>query len=202
MDGRKKRSEGTRRQILSGAREVFLEEGFSGASMKDIAVRSGVTQSLIHHHYGNKDGLWQAVQERGFQDVLDDLRPALSTAAKSGRFLEALVESYFKYLSTHPDYVRLLSWTYAERGREVPTNPGQARQAVDLIRSLQEEGKVFSAIDAELVLPLVWSMVEGWFLGRRVFIHRLGIENDRNLPDSQYLEAIKALLREGVLKER
>jgi TetR/AcrR family transcriptional regulator len=198
MDGRKKRSEGTRKQILRGARSVFLEQGYAGASLKDIAERAEVTQSLIHHHFDNKDRLWEAVQGEGFQEVLTDMRPQLSRAAKSSQFLEALVVGYFEYLRDHPDYVRLLGWTYAEIRREIPTNPGQARQAIELLHGLQGEGKVQKDVDTEYLLPLVWSLVEGWFLGKRVYAHRLGLDVSA-VDDTTYLEVIKRLLRTGVV---
>lgn len=50
-----------RERILNAAEVTFSEEGFSGASMKSIAVRAGVAQGLLHYHFESKDGLYAAV---------------------------------------------------------------------------------------------------------------------------------------------
>ena len=39
----------------------FAEKGFEGASMKALAIRSEVSQSLLHYHFGSKDKLYEAV---------------------------------------------------------------------------------------------------------------------------------------------
>ena len=51
-------AERTRALILQAAREVFILGDYHQASLSDIAARAGVTQSLIHHHFGNKKGLY------------------------------------------------------------------------------------------------------------------------------------------------
>ena len=53
-----------RDRILDAAEFVFAEDGFSGASMKAIAVRATVAQGLLHYHFTNKEGLYAAVIER------------------------------------------------------------------------------------------------------------------------------------------
>ncbi|QBF30639.1 TetR/AcrR family transcriptional regulator [Thalassococcus sp. S3] len=53
-----------RDRILDAAEEAFAEDGFSGASMKAIAVRAGVAQGLLHYHFDGKEGLYAAVIER------------------------------------------------------------------------------------------------------------------------------------------
>ncbi|MEM7710683.1 MAG: TetR/AcrR family transcriptional regulator [Pseudomonadota bacterium] len=50
--------------ILDAAEAAFSEAGFAGAGMKAIALQAGVAQGLLHYHFGNKDGLYEAVIER------------------------------------------------------------------------------------------------------------------------------------------
>ncbi len=47
-----------RRQILDGARQVFLLNGYAGASMEEITARAGVSKGSIYHHFDNKDALF------------------------------------------------------------------------------------------------------------------------------------------------
>jgi AcrR family transcriptional regulator len=46
--------------VLAAARELFSEVGFDRTTMRAVAARAGVDPALIHHYYGNKDGLLTA----------------------------------------------------------------------------------------------------------------------------------------------
>ena len=50
-----------RRQIVEGAREVFLSAGFDGASMNDIARASGVSKGTLYAYFDSKDELFEAI---------------------------------------------------------------------------------------------------------------------------------------------
>jgi len=49
------------RQILEGAREVFLTHGFDAASMNDIAKAAGVSKGTIYFHFESKEALFEAI---------------------------------------------------------------------------------------------------------------------------------------------
>ncbi|MEV4253181.1 TetR family transcriptional regulator [Spirillospora sp. NPDC049652] len=51
---------GTREQILAAAREMFADKGFDGASLRGIARAAGVDPALVHHYFGNKEGVFVA----------------------------------------------------------------------------------------------------------------------------------------------
>lgn len=46
------------RQILDGAREVFLRDGFDGASMNDVARAAGVSKGTLYAYFQSKDELF------------------------------------------------------------------------------------------------------------------------------------------------
>lgn len=52
-----------RRQIMEGARAVFLEQGFDAASMGEIARRAGVSKGTLYVYFQNKEELFQAIFE-------------------------------------------------------------------------------------------------------------------------------------------
>lgn len=53
----------SRRMLVAAATELFAENGFRRTTFADIADRSGVSRGSIPWHFGNKDGLLQAVIE-------------------------------------------------------------------------------------------------------------------------------------------
>ena len=50
-----------RRQILDGARQVFLERGFDAASMMDIAKAAGVSKGTLYVYFKDKDALFDGM---------------------------------------------------------------------------------------------------------------------------------------------
>jgi AcrR family transcriptional regulator len=58
------RSVRKRRAILDAATQVFLSEGFAGASMDAIAAAAGVSKPTVYNHFGDKQQLFaQIVQD-------------------------------------------------------------------------------------------------------------------------------------------
>lgn len=59
--------------ILDAAAEIFCREGFSGASIDEIAAEACVSRQTIYNHYREKETLFMAV----VQDILDRTNAAL-----------------------------------------------------------------------------------------------------------------------------
>src|ERR1700753_2052494 len=53
-----------RRQIVSGARAVFLSQGFDAASMNDIARAAGVSKGTLYVYFKDKEQLFEAIVEQ------------------------------------------------------------------------------------------------------------------------------------------
>ncbi len=52
-----------RRQIIEGARAVFLAQGFDAASMNDIARAAGVSKGTLYVYFKHKEQLFEAIVE-------------------------------------------------------------------------------------------------------------------------------------------
>jgi AcrR family transcriptional regulator len=52
-----------RRQILNGARKVFMDLGFDGASMGEIARSAGVSKGTLYVYFADKSRLFEAIVE-------------------------------------------------------------------------------------------------------------------------------------------
>ena len=52
-----------RRQILDGARRVFMDLGFDGASMGEIAKAAGVSKGTLYVYFSDKNALFEAIVE-------------------------------------------------------------------------------------------------------------------------------------------
>src|SRR5256712_10756449 len=50
-----------RRQIMEGARKVFMAQGFDGASMGEIARTAGVSKGTLYVYFDSKEQLFEAI---------------------------------------------------------------------------------------------------------------------------------------------
>ena len=50
-----------KRQILDGARQIFLLNGYAETSMEEIAVQAGVSKGTLYNHFDNKDDLFKSL---------------------------------------------------------------------------------------------------------------------------------------------
>jgi AcrR family transcriptional regulator len=53
-----------RRQILAGASKVFMDLGFDGASMGEIARAAGVSKGTLYVYFADKNRLFEAIVEQ------------------------------------------------------------------------------------------------------------------------------------------
>lgn len=89
-----------RRQVLDGARQVFLAHGFDAASMGEIAKAAGVSKGTLYVYFESKEELFSALvkrqcaltAERLFELDADnhDVREVLRRLGES--FIHAMVE--------------------------------------------------------------------------------------------------------------
>src|SRR5690349_25175980 len=80
-----------RRQILDGARRVFMDLGFDGASMGEIARACGVSKGTLYVYFADKNRLFEAIveeeaiEQRKTPFNLDPARDAETTLREFGR---------------------------------------------------------------------------------------------------------------------
>jgi AcrR family transcriptional regulator len=58
------RAERTQQRILDAAGQCFAANGYARTTVEDVASRAGVSKGLVHHHFGTKERILEAVLER------------------------------------------------------------------------------------------------------------------------------------------
>lgn len=95
---------GLERQIISAAKQVFIEKGFTETSMNDIAVRVGINRTGLHYYFRTKEKLFEAV----FSDIVMAFIPSvheiiLKDTPISERVAE-IADIYFDVFSKEPGF--------------------------------------------------------------------------------------------------
>ena len=84
--------------LLRAATEIFVETGFSGARVDEIARRARVNKAMIYYHFGNKRALYQAVLLRlmgPVHELIEALdKGRLAPRERLERFYSGIVERF------------------------------------------------------------------------------------------------------------
>jgi len=91
-----------RRQVLDGARTVFLSDGFDGASMNDIARVAGVSKGTLYVYFESKEALFEALIREDRQQQAERLISADDDAKTAREFLDGYGRRFLETM-TRPD---------------------------------------------------------------------------------------------------
>ena len=103
------RKQRTRADLVATARTVFIERGFHGASLDEIAERAGYSKGAVYSNFTGKDDLFLAVLESVYADIrqaeqalhLDEIEPVEA--------IRRLVSFTWHYYLDHPEFITLLN---------------------------------------------------------------------------------------------
>lgn len=92
----KKGSERQEKFIQAGL-EIFLEKGYENTSLNDVIEKSGGSLASIYKFFENKDGLFRAIIERGFDEFCIEIEEKinLKSSHKIDEFLTKFATIFF-----------------------------------------------------------------------------------------------------------
>jgi AcrR family transcriptional regulator len=100
------RRERRREELLDVADRVIQRRGVD-VSMDEIASEAGITKPVLYRHFGDKDGLYEALTERYVDELTVALRPATQASEPRDR-LAAAIDAYLVYVEREPERYRFL----------------------------------------------------------------------------------------------
>ena len=95
-------SSAVERKIIDAAREVFVENGYDGAKMRDIAARANINISMLHYYYRSKDNLFDIAFNQVFSRVygrifdMDDTSFNAMLERRKQSFIDSIIKSIEK----------------------------------------------------------------------------------------------------------
>jgi AcrR family transcriptional regulator len=106
QDSKRARRERRREELLDVADRVIQRRGVA-VSMDEIASEAGITKPVLYRHFGDKDGLYQALTERYVDELKTALKPAIKASEPRDR-LAAAIDAYLAYVEREPERYRFL----------------------------------------------------------------------------------------------
>ena len=123
-----------RESILEAAEELFVERGFDGVSVNDVAARAGGSKALVFYHFKNKQVLFEKVLERYYVEQASTLMSAFDAGASVVEKIHAGVDAYLDFLEKRPGHPRLIMG-------EICSNSDNLEKILDHMKPLNNWGK-------------------------------------------------------------
>ncbi|NBX55266.1 MAG: TetR/AcrR family transcriptional regulator [Betaproteobacteria bacterium] len=97
-NNRKPRSHNRHQDLLLAAAQVFRDKGYAQATMRDIALASGMIAGSIYYHYAAKSDLLLAVYTEGVRLVSTSIDEILASSASPVVQLERAVLNHLEMM--------------------------------------------------------------------------------------------------------
>jgi AcrR family transcriptional regulator len=102
------KAEETGLRILDSALELFRQDGFDTATMRDIAARAGVATGAAYYYYPSKDAIVMAFYERSCDEMQPRLEAALDGVNGLENRLRELIRVKLAYFAPNRGVLRAL----------------------------------------------------------------------------------------------
>lgn len=191
------KSEQTRADIIKAAHDLFLENGYHGTSMRQIAARAGIALGGIYNHFGGKEEI--------FQDVVlayhpyHEIIPILATIEHDT--LEGLIRHTFQLideaLTKQPDIMNLMFIEIVEfKSKHLPEI---LEQFFPMVLQILQRFMIAEGALQPIPIPMVMRIFIGMILGYFITKNAMGENIPAEFRDHA-LEHFTNVYLHGILK--
>jgi AcrR family transcriptional regulator len=188
-----------RGQIMDAALRVFAQQGYAGASNRDLAREAGITPGLIYHYFPSKEALFKAILEERSPVRLVRSLPVEMLALPIEAMLRTFVRQLLEFVEDS-GFVQLLRVVLGEMGRHPDLSPFTAPAVQEATRFLEgylaakmEAGEL-RRTDPTLAVQLLMGSVMSLVLRRQV----LGDRDVLRYSHEEIVDSIVGVTLEGL----
>lgn len=92
----------TEEKILAAAKRIFLQHGYAGARMQDIADEAGINKAMLHYYFRNKDKMFEMIFVLSIQKMVPTINQVLDSDDDLFEKIRKFVNAYTTKLSENP----------------------------------------------------------------------------------------------------
>ena len=102
--GRRERTKAANRAaILAAALDVFADQGYDGAGVRDIIRRTDLASGTFYNYFPDKEAIFRALVEDTGLEARRRVRAARRRAATAEEFVEGGFRAFFEYIVEDPE---------------------------------------------------------------------------------------------------
>lgn len=134
----------TEELIFSAAQQVFIQKGFEGARMQEIATVAGINKALLHYYYRTKEKLFAAIFDRIVGHILPRVISFLESDTSVMEKIEFFVHTYIDLLLRNPFIPQFIL-------NEINRNPEKIAETLTKhVNKIDAFGKFFAMVNDEI----------------------------------------------------
>jgi AcrR family transcriptional regulator len=180
----------TEETIFNAAKDEFIEKGFDGTRMQEIAKRAGINKALLHYYYRTKEKLFDAIFEKVFKAFMPSVFEVMQSDAPLFYKIEIFISSYLKLIYENP---HIPSFILHELNRNPERLTGLFGSVMGMVRdrgfdSLSEtirkeikEGKIVPIEPEQLITNIIAMCI--FPVIARPIVQGVMFKNDKDLYD-------------------
>jgi AcrR family transcriptional regulator len=202
---RQRRKEARPAELTAAALELFVEKGFAGTRLDDVAARAGVSKGTLYLYFNSKEALFKAVIQEGIIPILEAGAGMVdSFTGSSADLLRGVILEWWKRIgATSLAGVPKLMISEAGNFPELATyyNDTVIIRGRELLRRILQRGIAggeFRAIDVETGIDVIFAPV----LMMLVWRYSLGACGCGSHDPAMYLNTHLDLVLNGLAGER
>jgi len=92
----------TRGRILETARELFVKNGYSDTSIRDIASASDTNVAHIKYYFDSKYNLFEVIFEEAFDVLVTRIFSTMNSGLPFFELIESWIDNYYEVLIEYP----------------------------------------------------------------------------------------------------
>ncbi len=183
-------------RILQAAKHLFATRGYENTSTIMIARAAGTSESQLVKHFGSKDGLLEAIFNRGWESM-QELLALVEQRESPVEKLYALAEQMMAGFERDPELKELMlleARRMRRAGNAVLLTQGLrqfSRRVEEVVEQLRARGFVRSNLSPPAMRSALIGMVEG-MLRDQLLAERTGADPGYNADDIR--NVVKAVL--------
>ena len=165
MTVRDDQKEKRRQEILYAGLSLFIQKGYSGTTIKDIAGAVGMSVGLMFHYFASKEELYLELVNLGIDGPMSSVQP---TQLEPLLFFEETAKRILDYIQTQPFVAKMFVLMHqAYYSDDVPASVKQRLIGFDvytptaqIVRQGQQNGTIREGDPLALSIAY-WSAIQG-----------------------------------------
>lgn len=162
--------------ILSAACDIYLQEGYKGMSMRQVARRAEISATAIYRHFENKEALHHQVLREGFRTFDSYLQTSLTGTTALDR-LTLAAQRFFDFATEQRKYYEILFLTmdhtveHKVKGALTQDATVSRHFMVERVKDCMEEGslKKDNPEEVALLLLAICNGFFGLYVSKKIF---------------------------------
>jgi len=199
-----KRGEQTRQAIIQAAHDLFVQQGYHGTSMRQIARNAGTALGGLYNHFASKEEVFQAVflEYHPYREVIPAILAAPAETIE--QFAQDTIRRMLKAIHGQPEFLNLMFIEVVEF-KNIHTQQLFITLMPQLTQILQNviklNGDRLRPIPAPMLLRVYFGQFFGYFLTEIILAAQAPAEFREGAVDYFVDIFLHGVLRENIAAE-